>query len=139
MATFTITHTCGHDSEAKLVGPASKVNPQIASLESRLCMDCYKSKQAEVAKVITQGRVLPDLEGSDKQVAWANTIRATILGQDKSLKIMLDTMSDRAHAEKVSSTMDAVVTKLGTITSAKWWIDNRATELRAFVNQAFQK
>lgn len=83
------------------------------------CSECWKKEQAEKKKVreIESAKKyeeelgkhdLPELEGTEKQVAWANTIRSNAVG--KLLKY-----------EPNGSFWDWIRTK----TTAKWWIEKR--------------
>ena len=77
------------------------------------CPECYKTvRRDEIRKEqddVLNGIKLPKLEGSEKQIAWADTIR-------------------RKGVSGVIALQGASVpfiSKLQDITSAKWWIDNR--------------
>lgn len=78
------------------------------------CPECFKTIRCDEVKKeqdeILKGIKLPKLEGSEKQVTWAESIR-------------------RKGVSGVLSMQEAdvrFISKLQDITSAKWWIDNRA-------------
>ena len=75
MAKYTVLHACGHDQTHQLFGPHRDRDRKIQWLETTLCSDCWKQSQQESAKDATNELRLPQLEGSEKQVAWAERIR----------------------------------------------------------------
>lgn len=86
---------------------------------------------------------LPNLKGSEKQVAWADKIRKEILGElrhhiqtaERNIKFesssSLSPMAGLHHRDKTPAlkngkeTLENVLGKVESITSAKWFIDNR--------------
>ena len=72
MAKYTIPHSCGHSETVQLYGKHTDRSRYMDNAERRQCRDCYNASL--VAKTADMG--LPALTGSDKQVAWAETIRA---------------------------------------------------------------
>lgn len=81
---YTVTFSCGHEAEVELFGKTSERDRRIAWYEKEgLCPDCYrKMKEEELAdyaeKIETEYK-LPELEGTEKQVAWARKIRAGVI------------------------------------------------------------
>jgi hypothetical protein len=83
MAKYDVTYTCGHTGVIQLVGPGSKREWLLAREQEKLCPDCFQEKlkadrekeNAEAAEK-NQAAGLPQLEGTEKQIAWAETIRA---------------------------------------------------------------
>jgi len=87
MATYSGTFACGHAGKIYRTG-GGKANREKALwiIEHSDCPNCQETKrQAEIeeenenAKVATAELDLPQLQGSEKQVAWANTLRLTML------------------------------------------------------------
>jgi hypothetical protein len=84
MAKYTITYSCGHTGEIQLFGKMDERDRKIAWLEREgLCPECYKARKeqehaeaTEKAKQETADLDLPELTGSERQIAWAETIRA---------------------------------------------------------------
>lgn len=71
----TINHACGHAEEVNLFGRHADRDRKVQWLESRDCQAC-RLGVANVASAQASTRDgLPPLEGSEKQVAWATTIR----------------------------------------------------------------
>lgn len=86
MAKYKVTYTCGHEGVVNIIGPNKDREWKLAYEEAKLCPDCYKAKleaerqkqNAEAAEA-NQTAGLPKLEGTEKQIAWAETIRKSIL------------------------------------------------------------
>ncbi|WP_165055076.1 MULTISPECIES: hypothetical protein [unclassified Adlercreutzia] len=97
---YEITHTCGCTETIELYGPGSKREYIIKQEESCECLDCFEARHH-----------LPELEGSEKQIAWARDIRRGMVS---------DSNADKAIA----------------ITSAKAWIDGRDRGFDSIYKQA---
>lgn len=95
----TINYTCGHSEQQQMYGKHSERDRRAEYLGQRDCPACAARKSAEQAKA----NGLPTLTGSDKQIAWATTIR------ERALRLLPAERADKLRPE----------------TSAKWWIDNR--------------
>lgn len=97
MAKYTVTHSCGHEEVVNLIGPHRDREWRMARMEEEVCHECYlRQLAAENAKAAEENKKneLPALTGSEKQVAWAESIRAQRIasitetvrkGQEKSL------------------------------------------------------
>lgn len=106
MAKYAITHSCGHSETVQLYGKHTDRSRYMDNAERRQCRDCYNASL--VAKTADMG--LPALTGSDKQVAWAETIRA------KALLNAAESLDD------VGAEVMAIVRAKET---ARYWIDRR--------------
>lgn len=108
------------------------------------CPDCFraqkqKEKELEAAARSSQ---LPQLQGSEKQVAWANSIRNKMISENQVAKGLIDGEFENPDGsvltfqqaqefwvgaefeESEKKTVDTVI-KLFTETQAKWFIDHR--------------
>ena len=121
MAQYDIDYQCGHGEVKQLYGPESGRVRTIAKLEKQLCPDCYKAKQTELAQQYAKAQDLPELQGTDKQVQWAQTIRAEKL---------------KAVGTPGVTAAEEVLDQLKARTSAKWWIDNRDEHLDRLLRPA---
>jgi hypothetical protein len=81
-----ITHACGHEQGRYLVGYASQRERKARWIQTTNCRTCFaadkKAAQADAAvrdSAVTAHLDLPMLAGSDRQVVWATTIRASRL------------------------------------------------------------
>lgn len=110
-----ITHACGHGQIHYHAGFASQQERKARWLRTTKCKTCFlddkRSEQAEAATCASAAVAhldLPSFSGSDRQVAWATTIRATRMAA-------LVTRTEGAHDHRPSIL----------VTEAKWWIDRR--------------
>ena len=118
MAKYTINHTCGHQVTVQLFGSYKDRERRIAYLETCECEECRKAKANAAAAEAKAARGLADLAGSEKQVAWANTIR------ENAYKC-IDTLAQFANNDQAKAMMEGWRAKMDAQTTAKWWIDNR--------------
>ncbi len=119
MAWNTAQHACGHTKQHQLYGKQSSRDYEIKRLEQQDCADCKALKAKEIA-------AQSDLEGTDKQVAWAHKIRAS---KAPLMQELLDKLRAMAASTPAAAAEKDVATRYleGRIAckSAKWWIDNR--------------
>jgi len=144
MAKYTINHTCGHQVEIQLFGKYEDREKRIAYLETCECYECRKAKDNAAAAAAKEERGLPDLTGSEKQIAWANTIREKAyealdclmpFASVEKLKVLVGhwrrdmdaQMKEKclASTEIIKPLFDGFKNKMDAQTEAKWWIDNR--------------
>ena len=72
--TYDITYSCGHAGTVELYGKTSERESKIRWYETTaVCPECYKKQQEAAAETTTKCE-LPELEGSEKQVAWAKKL-----------------------------------------------------------------
>ena len=123
MAHYTVNHACGHAQTVELFGKTSQRYEKIEYMERGLCPDCYREKKQqereqenERAGKLAKNLGLSELEGSEKQIAWANTIRQ---------KVYEDICQSEEQHPTYGYTLVAEAISLET--SAKWWIDHRNT------------
>ena len=170
MAKYQITYSCGHEATIQLFGKESDRQRKIEWLESEgLCPDCYKAKIAKEhaeasakAYEAAKGMGMPELEGSEKQIAWEETIRQKALYRDSVLarimnmanaifadqakKDIWQRMADKLEPVPKEKRTDALYGwYLDTVkkqTSAHWWIENRGDadyKLAVATIEAWQK
>jgi hypothetical protein len=112
-----ITHACGHEQVHYLHGFTSQQDRKARWLQTTKCRTCFiADKQAEqTAAAACHGAAiahldLPTLVGTDRQVAWATTIRTQRLAAIIATPAAGDADGLRASC---------------LTTDAKWWIDHR--------------
>lgn len=119
-----VTFSCGHEETVQLYGSVAERDRK-AEWMSRACK-CSACKaadrEAENAKAVeaasANGR--PALTGSEKQVAWATTIR------EKMVSELMKYRTDVTGVDDAKGKFDAAMVKfLAANTKAGWWIDNR--------------
>jgi hypothetical protein len=87
MAHYDVHYSCGHTADIQLFGPNRERQRRLEWLESQgLCPDCFRDKKAKdnaaqnaAAESWSAQEGLPVLDGSQKQCAWAETIRQKAL------------------------------------------------------------
>lgn len=128
MAKTTITRSCGHTETVNICGPYAGRERQAQYEATKLCRTCWQAKiDAEKAQANTaaaesaQTAGRPELTGTEKQVAWATTIREAKLAD---LAILVDRVRANVGGEMADIT-DAVAARIEAQTSASYWIDNK--------------
>jgi len=83
---YDITYLCGHKGTIDLIGPEKMRTWKLEREAKNHCPSCWKQiekdkREEENQRAAQKGKEmeLPELEGTKKQVAWANTIRIYFL------------------------------------------------------------
>lgn len=144
MAKYDVTFSCGHTELINLIGKVKDRERKIEYFENHgLCSECWEAertrqfeeqnqKAAEEAKEYG----LPDLSGTEKQVAWANTLRQKFIAEaEKSMSGYEEKLSHKHFEENPDKKEKALVildamrqaldARLLKETSARFWIDHQ--------------
>lgn len=129
MAKYYITYKCGHEATVQING--TNVHGERERKAAWYgTIDCPKCKAANTVKA-NKDAGMAELDGSPKQVAWAESIRGELLPElDQERQSCAE---HGATAEQLAQ-IDTVLTWLRDQQSAAWWIDHRLsshTALRA--------
>jgi hypothetical protein len=137
MAKYNVTYSCGHTGSVQIYGKIDGRQAQADHMATRLCPECYAAKKkADKDAQITSQRTqtpqteakvpldLPDLTGTDKQIAWARDIRAQYLQALQARGLKWDAVKANADHPKVRPELDKLLT-----TDAKWWINHRTASI----------
>ncbi len=114
MAKYEVQHSCGHTETISLFGKTADRERKIEWLEREgLCSECYKEmleKKRNEEREAAQKRAeeLPELQGTEKQIAWAITLRDKVMQE-------LDTVNVDADEREF----------LVNQTDVRYWIDTR--------------
>jgi hypothetical protein len=119
MAKYDITYSCGHSGTVNIIGPHRSRESRIAYLESGECFDCFKQHSTVVAHEQAQALELPALTGTEKQIAWSETLRLAKLNEIESAVERLD--RDKCNFRQILVTVEHISNE----TSAKQWIEWR--------------
>ena len=157
MAHYDITHACGHDERIELFGKTSERERRIEWLQERPCTECWKKERAAEAEAAMIVEKLGDeaadavnalsnasctLEGSAKQVAWAEDIRskciARALDRLRDLAARLPGEATAQQSAALAARCNALASVIASKTSAAWWIDNRDDIDKAVVREAIK-
>lgn len=117
MAKYDINYTCGHEGTVNIIGPHRSRESRIAYLERGECFDCFKRHSTEVAREQAQELELPTLVGSEKQVAWAETLRLTQINAIETTVERLD--RTKSNYRQILVAVECISNE----TSAKQWIE----------------
>jgi len=101
----TITFACGHTESRIIGGKLREQESKVGWLEGQTCWQCQRAAENAAVAAVSATRGWPALEGSEKQVAWASTIRAEML-ERLLLPVLAGALLEQAEA--------------------RWWIDHRA-------------
>jgi hypothetical protein len=127
MSWYYGTFSCKHEGRVNITGPV-KNRQWIADRKFEgLCPECYEKhleeeriKANEVAAEKAKEMQLTELQGTEKQVAWANTIRQKFIEQvERKLENIEKRKGNKDLAIKIFNFI--LINK----TEAKWFIDNR--------------
>lgn len=140
MAKFSITRSCGHTETINIGGKQSDRARQAEYEATKLCYDCYKAAQAakqaqanEAAKISANEAGLPALQGSEKQIAWAETLRNEKIAEIKKLREVGIKPTEPAF---IIEAVNNCFAKIENETSAKWFIDNRNQNVQHLISDA---
>ena len=137
---YNVTYACGHEGTVDIYGRSRDREWKLAREEEKLCPDCWKkqrdeerAKQNAEAAEANKEAGLPELEGTEKQIAWAESIRKSMI--DHIIEYYVSQITDEAKAEHpVMKAFEAIKQH----TDASWWIDNRVNDdkigLRRLIN-----
>ena len=130
MAKYNVTRSCGHDEIVNLVGKHSQREWRLENVEpSKLCYECYQQKLAEErerenreAAEAAKDMHLPVLTGTEKQVAWAETIRQQLLAD-------IDVFIYKRTRGEMNPQLLGALEQVKSRAEARWWIDNRGMDM----------
>lgn len=138
MSKYQITHSCGHTAEHNICGTNvhGERERRVAQLEKQVCVECYRKQQQAAAAAETAD--LPALTGTDKQVAWATSIRAAAAADLRALRSTAQAWADKGDANAVRA-IDIIDAALA-VTESSRWIDSRGTKFdRAWLARKLAK
>lgn len=131
MAWFYGTYACGHEGRVQIYGPTKDRQWKADREFSKLCPECWAKKLAEdrerqnaeaTAKAAEMG--LPELTGTPKQVAWANTLRQRLI--DKFDEEFKDDRRKELYKKRYGVSMDDLKNFIvRNRTEATYYIDRR--------------
>lgn len=122
---YDVTMSCGHKVEVQLFGKGEERERKIKWLEEYgLCTKCKEEQEKEKAK----NKGLPELEGTEKQIKWAMTIRNKILDG-------LENMDKSNYTPKAIKEYNLFTEWLKNKKEAKFWIDHENPFLRELIKE----
>lgn len=122
-----ITFSCGHEGTIEVFGKAEERERKIKYLkEFGLCSACYKAEKQAEEKSFAVKYELPELQGSEKQISWAESIRMEKIKAFENEKPAIRKGAGDDFADFLNGFVESYYKK----DSASWWIDHR--EWRTF-------
>jgi hypothetical protein len=113
-------HACGHDGErVQMYGPYKDRAYKLARMEEQDCAQC------RIAAIKNEISDLPALQGTDKQIVWADDLRKQALAKlDKIAAAKVDMGGGKPEAsEVVESIFCLIFAKIKKQAQARFWID----------------
>ena len=78
MAWYYGIYSCGHEGRVNIIGKHSERQWKVDRHFEEICEECKAKNREEANRQATKKASeyeFPDLKGTEKQIAWANTIR----------------------------------------------------------------
>ena len=119
--------SCGHaEAIPGHVDPNDHANCVAHHSEVRLCRDCWISQQNRALDDFD--RELPALRGSDKQIAWARSVRRDMISDLQARIALAEDLGKKTAVKKLMKTLDGI----RGVTDSNLWIDARYVTAEAF-------
>jgi len=155
MSWYDLNYACGHTDRMQIYGPTNDRQRQADAESRKLCPNCWRQQQddrnaaaALAASCDAAAAGLPDLTGSPRQIAWAETIRQTMLAElvpaantDRTRLAVAEgahgmIAADDPRWQQLNDYAQALSAGYRRQSSAKWWIDHRTESLARLTNLA---
>jgi len=127
---YHVTYACGHEGRVALFGKNSEREYKLKHF-ARICPECaaaQRAKEDEEAVAAAKASGLPELEGSEKQIAWATRIRQNLItefsGWTEEDYDDFEELNNKTK-EQVNELFEAALKQ----TRATFWINNRSKDV----------
>ena len=139
-----ITRACGHSEKVAIYGPYAQRDAALEREKAKVCAACYAAQKdqarqqaAQAAAEQAQAAGLPALQGTEKQVAWAEQIRAQAI---QAVDALLAQQGEAQREDPRWARLEAAVAALRQQAAAAWWIDNRGNgaDAKAWIRPFYQ-
>lgn len=120
---------CGEDYSVQMYGPRKTREWKINSWRG-VCDDCKETERESLIEKNKSGG-MPELTGSEKQIAWAMKIRAEFISyadkmDEDEIEDILEDCKDNHNLTADSKLIDAALAEIMETPEAHWWIDSRS-------------
>lgn len=167
MSWYYGTFSCGHEGRVNIIGPTKDRQWKADRQFEKMCPECWekhleeeRQKANKEAERLAREMELPELIGSEKQIAWANTLRQNFI--EKMSKIKEEDINDykyyyKQELKEIKKNLGEEYVKLlfcketliivrdyiiENKTTARFYIDNRNTDpfryLLDYYDEAFK-
>lgn len=136
MAKYSVTHKCGHTVTHSLFGKESAREWRIQGLEAEDCLECKHARATAIAKEAAQEAGLPPLTGTEKQIVWAETLRAKAKRDLDAFTELFLSQIQKGKPEALDVAEGIVADAVAVFrqrTTAKFWIENRGESGRSLL------
>ncbi|MBN2329425.1 MAG: hypothetical protein JXR73_19955 [Candidatus Omnitrophica bacterium] len=122
MGKYNVTYKCGHECEIELFGKTDDRRAKIEWMQdNQVGPTCYRAQQTERIAAADAAENLPELTGSEKQIAWALKIRREKIDDFK-----------KQTAKVTDPKIKEIIEWLSGHAEAKFWIDHRFDTFQDF-------
>jgi hypothetical protein len=131
-----VCRTCRKKFSVQLFDSHEK-NLFVAAKKDWYCDECKKAyfkKQTSALSKTHQDIGFAELEGTEKMISWAETIRAELINKVNYLNQSL-TFSNAAEKQISDKAFEQLFNQWQAEKNAKWWIDNRKMTVRDISSQ----
>lgn len=143
MAWYYGTYSCGHEGRVNIIGPHKDREWKKERAFSHPCYECRRKereeriqKENEESAKLSKEYDFPELTGSEKQIAWANTIRINLFKKaDELLEELKESKKKEAYfrstetGQKIFISSDEMIDMIDVgffeHVDAKFWIEHR--------------
>lgn len=153
MAWYYGTFSCGHDGRVNIIGPHKDREWKKEREFSKMCPDCYKvhlqkqrEEEARRAMELAKEMELPPLQGTEKQVAWAEKIRQNLIARFDELTQWDIERFPREYEEykKIRElTLDDIMAVkhyiLENRTTSTYFINNRFDDIYGYIAREYKE
>ena len=129
MAQYNVTFACGHTQAVSPKGPEKCHARKIAWLRTQQCPACKLAAEQERARQEAAAQGLPELVGTAKQIAWALTVRRSMLSAIRQCLHTAVASGDMSPDDAFS-----IDQRVSAIAEARFWIENRDNRPEAVVH-----
>lgn len=143
MAKYDVRRSCGHVEECKLFGKIEERKRRIARMETSPCKECVRASHEDenvAAATANSAAGLPTLNGSDKQIAWAEQIRQRAVTAFAEAQSVIEAAAPDADSrQRALDTLATIRTRTMGTTDAGIWIDIRDRVNRPYIINAVKQ
>lgn len=106
---YDIVYKCGHMGTVELFGKNAERERKLQWYRTQaVCPDCYAAEKRATLNDIASEYNLPELIGSDKQIAWAEKIRTDYIAQKEKQAAENEKMYAQAIAANVPNASELI-------------------------------
>ncbi|NJP12090.1 MAG: hypothetical protein HC866_23645 [Leptolyngbyaceae cyanobacterium RU_5_1] len=126
-ADVSIYMGCGHLETVRIYGNHIRIQRAIAQYQTVNCKECHRDALFIAGRITNQALGCSPLRGSQKQVRWAEQIRARILQTMLAYERCWDEFLAELEAQRFTEDDAACYLRMlkQDQAEASWWIDNR--------------